>query len=325
MILAIGDTHGHLQLALAVAARWQTELGAEFEAVLLCGDVGSFTSDVQLDSTTRRHAKTNPCELEFLHHWSAVPQPEWLGLLFRSVSEGGMGLTCPVIMVHGNHEGFAHLAMLVPDNSPPVGAVVPGQVPAVDTGGHIRYLPSGWVVQLPSGLRIAGIGGIERGQRFAEYPELAYIEESAVLSLTRGDRIDVLLTHQGPARVQGAHGSPTLDILLEEGRPAVWFHSHSIPHPDIVRTGPEGLTTVVSLGDIGFGAHGVPWGEPGKLGWGLATIDGDRVTVQREAPAFLREFHLGRWSVDPNGLLVCPPLVERLDWKARARLRRYAG
>jgi hypothetical protein len=93
VILAIGDTHGHLQLALVVAARWQAELGAEFEAVLLCGDVGSFTSDDQLDSTTRRHAKTNPCELEFLRQSSAVAQPEWLGLLFRRVSDGGMGLT----------------------------------------------------------------------------------------------------------------------------------------------------------------------------------------------------------------------------------------
>lgn len=60
-LCAIGDVHGHLQLGLAVAARWQRELGIRFEAVLLCGDIGSFTDDRQLDSTTRRR------------RWTAMP------------------------------------------------------------------------------------------------------------------------------------------------------------------------------------------------------------------------------------------------------------
>ena len=42
-IAVVGDVHGHLQLALCVLARWQHVLGAKFEAVLLCGDVGTFT------------------------------------------------------------------------------------------------------------------------------------------------------------------------------------------------------------------------------------------------------------------------------------------
>ena len=71
-VCAIGDVHGHLQLALCMAAQWQKELDINFEAVLLCGDVGTFTEDIQLDSTTRRHAKCNPCELEFLYQWQHV-------------------------------------------------------------------------------------------------------------------------------------------------------------------------------------------------------------------------------------------------------------
>jgi hypothetical protein len=54
-------------MALTVLARWQQELGARFEAVLLCGDVRTFTDDSQLDNATRRRGKSNPCELEFLH------------------------------------------------------------------------------------------------------------------------------------------------------------------------------------------------------------------------------------------------------------------
>lgn len=52
----VGDTHGHLQLATCVVARWQKELGIRLEALFLCGDVGTFTDDAQLDSATRRHA-----------------------------------------------------------------------------------------------------------------------------------------------------------------------------------------------------------------------------------------------------------------------------
>jgi hypothetical protein len=90
-VCVIGDVHGHLQLGLAMAARWQKELGIAFDAVFLCGDVGTFTADRQLDSTTRRHAKQNPCELEFLTQWSTSPKSPWLDSIFASVSQGGLG------------------------------------------------------------------------------------------------------------------------------------------------------------------------------------------------------------------------------------------
>jgi hypothetical protein len=60
-----------------------------------------------LDNATRRHAGNNPCELEFLYQWATVPQPEWIRKIFRPLTQGGCGLECPVVMVHGNHEGFA--------------------------------------------------------------------------------------------------------------------------------------------------------------------------------------------------------------------------
>ena len=75
---AIGDVHGHLQLALCMAARWQTHLNLRFDAVFLCGDVGTFTDYSQLDNATLRHAKANPCELEFLQQWATHPPAPWL-------------------------------------------------------------------------------------------------------------------------------------------------------------------------------------------------------------------------------------------------------
>jgi predicted phosphodiesterase len=62
-ILAIGDVHGHLQAALCVAARWQRELGIAWDAVLLAGDIGTFTDESQLDEATRRHGEKEVLEI----------------------------------------------------------------------------------------------------------------------------------------------------------------------------------------------------------------------------------------------------------------------
>ena len=63
-------SRGHARALTACSlhdACWQREQSTVFEAVFLCGNVGVFTSDNQLDKATRRLGKTNPCELEFLY------------------------------------------------------------------------------------------------------------------------------------------------------------------------------------------------------------------------------------------------------------------
>jgi predicted phosphodiesterase len=302
----IGDTHGHLQLGLCVAARWQRELGVAFDAVFLCGDVGTFTSEGQLDSTTRRHGKDNPCELEFLYQWSVDPQPGWLAKIFEPTTDGGLGLLCPVIMVHGNHEGFAHLETLVA--SPiPTEAVEIARLPTVDPGCLISYLPSGWRCRTQSGLVVAGVGGIERGQRLADYHEMAYIDQDAVAHLLGQAQADVLITHQGPSGLQGEMGSETLQLLLEEGSARAWFHGHASPHPDIRRFGRGEATLVVPLKDIAFASKGLDGDDPGEDGW--AVLYGDGADVRRERPGFWREYRKRKWKAVDERRLVCPDLA----------------
>ncbi len=305
-IAVIGDCHGHLQLALCVAARWQQDLGIPFEAVLLCGDVGTFTNDGQLDSTTRRHGKANPRELEFLTQWSTTPQAPWLSRIFKTEDDGGLELTCPVIMVHGNHEGFEHLARITPAGFPnePVAA---SDLPGVDTDEHIRFLPSGWRVRLESGCIIAGIGGIELGQRYAKYHDMAYVDHDAMLSLL-DKKVDVLVTHQGPSAIQGKKGSENLQILLDHEIARVWCHGHSIERSEVISAGPHGRTEMVPLGDIAFPGKGPNADEPGEDGWCVLTVDGENIAVKKQAPPFLREFRRHRWARTTDGLLVAPPL-----------------
>jgi len=309
-IAAVGDTHGHLQLACAVLARWQKELAVQFEAVFLCGDVGCFTEDSQLDNATRRHVRTNPCELEFLTQWAAHPPAPWLDYLFKPEEEGGLGLECPVVMVPGNHEGFAHLERLVPPEIPqqPVGVE---QLPGVDTLGHIRLLPSGWRLQLPSGYLVAGVGGIDPSQREARYHPMAYLDEEAILHLCGHEKVDVLVTHQGPSGVQGEHGSDLLQLLLEERPPRLWFHGHSRSVSEVTRAGRGRSCLVVPLGDIAFPARGPDAHQPGKEGWAWATLGERDASVVQEPPPFLREFSRHRWTPTPEGQLICPPLAQR--------------
>ena len=307
-LCVIGDTHGHLQLALCVAARWQQALDATFDAVFLCGDVGTFTSDSQLDSTTRRHAKTNPCELEFLHQWSVAPQPRWLAKIFAPRDVGGLGLECPVVMVHGNHEGFSHLANLVSDDLPtaPVAII---DLPHVDTGGFIQYLPSGWKCRTRSDLIVAGVGGIERGQRQARYHDLAYLDELAILNLLETGPFDVMVSHQGPSTTQGNHGSQLLDAVLNEGLCRCWFHGHSTPHPAIVQCGRNDTTTVVPLRDVAFPMKGLVTDEPGDDGW-CRVIFGETMDITRERPSFWREFRRRKWRELASGQLIAPPIAD---------------
>jgi len=311
-VAVVGDVHGHLQLACCVLARWQQELGMRFEAVFLCGDVAAFTDDAQLDNASRRHARANPCELEFLTQWAARPAAPWLDSIFTPVEVGGLGLSCPVVMVHGNHEGFPHLERLVPAEFPE-DPVALEDLPVVDTNGHVRYLPSGWRVRLNSGHIVAGIGGIQPNQRHADYHPMAYISEEAVLRLLDAGHIDLVLTHQGPSGIHGEKGADLLQPLLDEGVARVWCHGHARKQTEPVRGGRSGESLVVPLGDIAFHVprQHARYHEPclpGKDGWARVSLGEAEVVMHKGTPAFLREYCRHHWLL-VNDLLVCPPLA----------------
>jgi len=301
----LGDLHGHLQLALGTLARWQRERGADFDAVFLVGDVGTFTEESQLDKATRKHARENPCELEFLTQWSVHPTPRWIDAIFQPLPDG-RGLCCPVVMVHGNHEGFAHLQTLYPRRRRPLGPVELHSLPDVDASGYVKFLPPGWTAVTAQGHTVGGIGGMEPGQRTTRYHDMAYIEEEAVLHLKlHAPPLDILLTHQAPALMQGDHGSPTLDTLLDPPITRFWFHGHSTPvrEPRQIEN-----NTIVPLDDIAFHQ-----GEPGFHGWSVLELDGPTHTLITAPPPFLREYRQKFWTRTPQGLLVHPDLTRWID------------
>jgi hypothetical protein len=237
-----------------------------------------------------------------------TPPPPWLDAIFRPVlserSESkGLGLACPTVMVHGNHEGFAHLATLFSPRRAPTNLVPIEDLPTVDTLQRIHYLPSGWRTTLPSGHTLAGVGGMEAGQRRAKYHPLAYIDPNTVSRLASSPPVDILLTHQGPAALQNDHGSPTLDTLLDPPIARFWFHGHSTP---ILIPTPLHGTLIVPLGDIAC----IRARDPGLDGWALLDLhpDGSH-TLHRDPPHFWRDLRLKNWHITPAGRLVHPDLA----------------
>lgn len=308
-LCVIGDVHGHLQLALLVAARWQQDLGVEFDAVLLAGDVGTFPSLAALDSATRKHAMGSPCEIEFAAQWMSDPPAPHLARILAPLTENGCGLRAPVVMVSGNHEGFEHLDGLAPDEIPDTPVAI-GDLPRVDPAGRLLLLPGGWRTITPSGLVIGGLGGIERDQRYSYYHDMAYITDDQVLAIAAGDPVDLLVTHSGPAITQPfPSGAELLDIVADAGVARVWCHGHSVNRDrDFVHT--HRGTPIVPLHDATFGRGPGPTdGDPGDNAWCHLTFDGDNVVVNRERPWFWRDYHRRNWRKRADGQLVAPQLL----------------
>lgn len=308
-VCVIGDVHGHLQLALLVAARWQQDLGVEFDAVLLAGDVGTFPTLDALDKATRRHFESSPCEVEFPAQWMADPPPAHLDRIFAPVAENGCGLHAPIVMVIGNHEGFAYLQELVPSEIPPAPVHV-ADLPRVGAAGRISLLPNGWRTVTPGGIVVGGLGGIDRQQRRTQYHQMAYITDDQLAAITRGQKVDILLTHAGPAVTQPfPRGSRVLDRVVESRVARVWCHGHSIDRDHDRITSHEG-TVIVPLHDAVFGKrHGPNDGEPGQDAWCHVVVDEDAVSVTRERPAFWRDFHRRAWIPRQDGQLIAPQLA----------------
>ncbi len=210
-------------------------------------------------------------------------------------------------MVHGNHEGFDHLAALLSHTGAvPAAPVTPAELPAVDSRGRVRLLPPGWRVHVGDDLVIGGIGGIQPGQRLgSSYPPLAHLDPVSVQLLRAAERLDVLITHQGPARIQGgSSGSVALDPLLERRGPLVWFHGHSRQQKSPMQVGEA---RVVPLADATFDKRkgwriaSDAWHEVARTPGGVAT------TARR--PSGVRELPRSAWAALNDGRLVAPHLA----------------
>lgn len=314
-ILACGDVHGHFLLALTVAAEWQKRGGFKWDAILLAGDLGLFFDENAIDKATRRMAESNPCELEFPRLWLREPTSRLIDEIFNA---SGLGLDCPIIGVHGNHEDFARLSQLVPENFNDA-IVSPSDLPTVEPTKKIRLIPNGWIVRLQSGVTITGFGGIESRKKENAHP-MTFIDEAAVEKfLESGLRTNILLTHEGPSSALKEGGSQLVQKMAMERVDDFVIHGHHVEQSPFPIDPKTGKPLVIGLEGIAF--HGKST-APGQ-GWARIVFDSERQTfsVKNSVPDFVTyEFSRGRWLMTEDGVLIPPPLQEAA-WNAGIRLQ----
>jgi hypothetical protein len=107
----LGDVHGHAFHAIASLATWQQETGRQFDLIIQVGDMACEPDldQVVLDAATDPHLTLDPAEADFARLLNA--EGRHADLLRRLRQH----FRSPIYFLRGNHEPFAWLRQLAPN------------------------------------------------------------------------------------------------------------------------------------------------------------------------------------------------------------------
>jgi Icc-related predicted phosphoesterase len=211
--LIFGDLHGRVLPAFALARAWQRERGEAVSALLQVGDLGYYPFPDRLDRATKKYARDDELELGA----QLIVRPNDLAdALFADPDTPG-----PMWFIAGNHEDHEALADCYG---------VPGSGDddfPVDVYGRVRCVVDGHVAEMPGGLRVGGLWGIDEAPGARRHvPRAARLDTRRARQLAMRS-FDMLLTHESPrdAFFEDA-GSEAISLVIEQARPAFAFHGH---------------------------------------------------------------------------------------------------
>jgi hypothetical protein len=212
--LVFGDLHGRILPAFRLALAWQRAHAERLTGLLQVGDLGYFPDVTRLDKATRRHAERDPMELGA--QLIAVRSREADAVFAEPDLAEALWFTC------GNHEDYVGLEQLRH------GAGATDFDFPVDYYGRVRCLRDGAVGELPGGLRVGALWGIDgqapNARRHA--PQAGRIRERSATELAYAS-FDVLLTHESPRDAMVPEsGSEEITTVLRRARPAFHFFGH---------------------------------------------------------------------------------------------------
>ena len=230
----IGDVHGQVFHALAVAATWQAINRKRFDLLIQLGDLGAFPSEDRMDAATQRYVALDPSQADFTRLLQAEDK---LAELMRKTRGEFAG---PIYFLRGNHEDFDYLNHLPVEGTPGTAAVDPFDL--------YRYVPDGTVLQFGN-VHIAFLGGIE-----TEAPDERTIDQRAYQSLMKlvKGKIDILVTHEPPYGIAVGNrgrisGSTMISKMIGQSQPTIHMSGH-LHHLNGPRT--YGRTTSMSLAGL---------------------------------------------------------------------------
>jgi hypothetical protein len=209
--LVFGDLHGRVLPAFKLAQAWAREHGVALAGLLQVGDLGYFPEPSRFDKATRRHAGKDA--LEGGVRLVARPSAEADAVFAGEPGPGAMWFTA------GNHEDFELLKGWERRAGREADSF------AVDAYGKVRCIRDGHVSELPGGLRVGAVWGIDGSTR-RRIPPGGRISRRGTTALG-GARLDVLLAHESPRdAVLAGSGSEAIGAVLRSARPAFAFFGH---------------------------------------------------------------------------------------------------
>jgi hypothetical protein len=212
--LVFGDLHGRVLPAFRLALAWAREHNERLDGLLQVGDLGYFPDASRLDKATKRHVEKDPLELGVQR--VVAPSCEADAVFAEPGVPEAMWFTA------GNHEDFDALEMMAH------GAGCSADDFPIDCYQRVRCIRDGHVLDLPGGLRVGALWGIDDEAPNARRNLLprARIAARSVKALGCSC-FDVLLMHESPydAMYPGA-GSLGIDTIIQAAQPSFAFFGH---------------------------------------------------------------------------------------------------
>ncbi len=276
----IGDVHGRVFHALALAATWQAETGRRFDHLVQLGDMAAFPDLEKADAATKRHVALDPADADFSRLLKAK------GKRAQRLARVRSELLPPIHFVRGNHEAFDWLDGLSIDRTT--------QTAATDPFDLFRFVPDGTVLQF-SDTKLAFLGGVEGHSDARAIDDGAY---RTLLDLGHG-AFDLLVTHDPPYGIGVGYrgqtqGSGLVTKLVETVQPAfhVAGHVHHLSGPRRY-----GQTTSWTLSGLVASSRWYPdlnGFEPGCL----AVLDTDTKSLRPIADEWMAHFDTKSFDFD---------------------------
>lgn len=209
--LVFGDLHGRVLPAFKLAGAWSRRHGIRVNGILQVGDLGYFPDTSRLDKATLRHASQDPMELGV----QLVTQPSKEADVVLSDPDSPATLW----FTAGNHEDFEALQSLERGSGSRASSF------PVDDYLRLRCIRDGSVEELPGGMKVGALWGVDRQTR-KNLPPRGWIDAKSARNLAYSG-FDILLTHDSPSDTMLAgSGSEDIDHVLRNAQPLFAFFGH---------------------------------------------------------------------------------------------------
>jgi hypothetical protein len=275
--LVFGDLHGRVLPAFRLAQAWAREHGLALAGLLQVGDLGYFPDPSRFDKVTRRHAEKDPLECGV----QLVAQPS------QEADAVFADAHCPPALwfTAGNHEDYEALAAWEREAGGRADSF------AADAYCKLRCVRDGHVAELPGGLRVGALWGIDDRAPGArrKVPPHGYIRHRSTTALSCA-AFDVLLAHDSPRdAIRAGSGSEDIGAVIRCARPAFAFFGHYHGTGRQVE-GDFGGTRVYHLSGLELRSRA----EEGSVG--VLTWDGGAGDFAYLDPAWLRTVTRHNWK-----------------------------